>query len=38
MAVQAGLSVDALYQTLSRLRRQLRECVERRLGLTLNPK
>lgn len=33
MAAEAGLSVDALYQTLSRLRRQLRECVQRRLGL-----
>lgn len=38
MATEAGLTVDALYQTLSRLRRLLRECVERRLGLTLNPK
>ena len=35
MAAEAGLSVDALYQTLSRLRRQLRDCVQRRLGLTL---
>jgi RNA polymerase sigma-70 factor (ECF subfamily) len=35
MATEAGLSVDALYQTLSRLRRQLRDCVQRRLGLTL---
>lgn len=38
MAAEAGLSVDALYQTLSRLRRQLRDCVQRRLGLILNPK
>ena len=38
IATEAGLTVDALYQTLSRLRRLLRECVERRLGLTLNPK
>lgn len=35
MAAEAGLSVDALYQILSRLRRQLRDCVQRRLGLTL---
>ncbi len=35
MAVEAGVSADALYQTLSRLRRQLRECVQRRLGLPL---
>ena len=35
IATEAGLSVDALYQTLSRLRRQLRDCVHRRLGLTL---
>jgi len=33
IALEAGISVDALYQTLSRLRRQLRECVQRRLGL-----
>lgn len=36
MAADAGLSLDALYQTLSRLRRQLRDCVQRRLGLTLD--
>ena len=36
MATEAGLTVEALYQTLSRLRRQLRECVQRRLGLTLD--
>jgi RNA polymerase sigma-70 factor (ECF subfamily) len=35
MAAKAGLSMDALYQTLSRLRRQLRDCVQRRLELTL---
>jgi RNA polymerase sigma-70 factor (ECF subfamily) len=35
MAAKAGLSVEALYQTLSRLRRQLRDCVQRRLELTL---
>lgn len=33
IALEAGLSADALYQILSRLRRQLRECVQRRLGL-----
>lgn len=33
MAREAKISVEALYQTLSRLRRQLRECVQRRLGL-----
>lgn len=33
MALDAGLSAEALYQVLSRLRRQLRECVQRRLGL-----
>lgn len=33
MAAAAGLSTDALYQILSRLRKQLRECVQRRLGL-----
>jgi RNA polymerase sigma-70 factor (ECF subfamily) len=35
MAEEESLSTDAVYQTLSRLRRQLRECVQRRLGLTL---
>lgn len=35
MSTEQGLSADAIYQTLSRLRRQLRDCVERRLGLTL---
>ncbi len=35
IAAGAGLSVEALYQTLSRLRRQLRDCVQRRLGLIL---
>ncbi len=33
MAEEASLSVDAIYQTLSRLRRHLRDCVLRRLGL-----
>ncbi len=33
MAIEAKMSVEALYQVLSRLRRQLRECVQRRLGL-----
>ncbi len=36
IAAESGLSVEALYQTLSRLRRQLRDCVQRRLGLTLD--
>lgn len=36
MASEASMTVDALYQTLSRVRRQLRECVQRRLGLPLN--
>ena len=36
MAEEAGMKLDALYQTLSRLRRQLRDCVERRLGLKLD--
>lgn len=35
IAAGANLSVEALYQTLSRLRRQLRDCVQRRLGLIL---
>lgn len=35
MAEEESLSADAVYQTLSRLRRQLRDCVQRRLGLTL---
>ncbi len=33
IALDAGLSLEAFYQTLSRVRRQLRECVQRRLGL-----
>ncbi len=36
MAEEAGMKLDALYQTLSRLRRQLRDCVERRLGLKMD--
>lgn len=36
IAQEADMTVDALYQTLSRVRRQLRECVQRRLGLPLN--
>jgi RNA polymerase sigma-70 factor, ECF subfamily len=36
LAAELGQSVDALYQTLSRLRRQLRDCVQKRLGLTLD--
>jgi RNA polymerase sigma-70 factor (ECF subfamily) len=36
IAQEANMTVDALYQTLSRVRRQLRECVQRRLGLPLN--
>ena len=35
IARSMGLSLDAVYQTLSRLRRHLRECVQRRLGLPL---
>ncbi len=35
IALEANITVDALYQTLSRIRRQLRECVQRRLGLPL---
>ena len=35
MAEEESLTADAVYQTLSRLRRQLRDCVQRRLGLTL---
>ena len=33
LAEEFGLSVDGIYQTLSRLRRQLRDCVSRRLRL-----
>jgi RNA polymerase sigma-70 factor (ECF subfamily) len=33
IARAGSTTVDAIYQTLSRLRRQLRECVQRRLGL-----
>jgi RNA polymerase sigma-70 factor (ECF subfamily) len=36
IAEQEGMSLDAIYQNLSRLRRQLRECVQRRLGLTID--
>jgi RNA polymerase sigma-70 factor (ECF subfamily) len=36
IARDAAMTVDAVYQTLSRLRRQLRECVQRRLGLPMN--
>lgn len=36
IASSMGLSLDAVYQTLSRLRRHLRECVQRRLGLHLH--
>ena len=32
IAAETGLSVDAIYQALSRLRKQLRECVQRRLS------
>lgn len=31
-----GIGLDAVYQTLTRLRRQLRECVQRRLGLPIH--
>lgn len=31
LASGLGMSVDAIYQALSRLRRQLRECVQRRM-------
>lgn len=33
LAQEIGLTADALYQSLSRVRKQLRECVQRRLGL-----
>ena len=36
IAREADMTVEALYQVLSRVRRQLRECVQRRLGLPLN--
>ena len=36
MAVETGMTLDAIYQALSRLRKQLRECVQRRLGLLNN--
>ena len=36
LAGDTGMTMDALYQTLSRLRKQLRECVQRRLGLLNN--
>ena len=32
IADDTGMTVDAIYQALSRLRKQLRECVERRLS------
>lgn len=35
IAAEEGMSLDAIYQTLSRLRRQLRDCVQRRLGLAV---
>ncbi|MDB6140275.1 MAG: polymerase factor sigma-70 [Verrucomicrobiaceae bacterium] len=33
IATETGMTIDAIYQALSRLRKQLRECVQRRLGL-----
>ncbi|MFZ4595098.1 MAG: sigma-70 family RNA polymerase sigma factor [Verrucomicrobiaceae bacterium] len=33
LAEEFGMSLDGIYQTLSRLRRQLRECVSRRLRI-----
>jgi len=33
VAEQEGIGLDAVYQRLSRLHRQLRECVEQRLGI-----
>jgi RNA polymerase sigma-70 factor (ECF subfamily) len=36
LSERRGLSVEALYQTLSRLRRQLRDCVTKRID-TLRP-
>lgn len=33
---ETGLSAEALYQALSRLRKQLRDCVARRLGQSSN--
>lgn len=35
IATTMGLSLDAVYQTMSRLRKQLRECVQHRLGLPI---
>ena len=32
LADDSGMSVDAIYQALSRLRKQLRECVDRRVS------
>ena len=36
LATETGMTVEAIYQALSRLRKQLRECVQRRLGLLNN--
>ena len=36
LAADTGMTADAIYQALSRLRKQLRECVQRRLGLLNN--
>src|SRR3569623_1527934 len=33
LAEETGMKADAIYQALSRLRKQLRDCVQRRLGL-----
>jgi RNA polymerase sigma-70 factor, ECF subfamily len=33
LAAELGMTFDALYQSLSRIRKQLRECVTRRLAL-----
>jgi RNA polymerase sigma-70 factor (ECF subfamily) len=32
LAESTGMSIDAIYQALSRLRRQLRDCVQRRMA------
>jgi RNA polymerase sigma-70 factor (ECF subfamily) len=36
IAADMGLKVEAVYQALCRVRKQLRECVQRRLGLPTN--
>ena len=36
IAGEMGLTLEAVYQALSRVRKQLRECVQRRLGLPIH--